>query len=115
MSIQSEWLPASKDEPAEFELSYAEIKVQVVRHDATGDIQVRLATTFNTDWMENQFDERLSDAGANDIEQKCENAYPYLKSWRDCIKASEHDADELAALNELINEIEQSIPGLIRA
>ena len=115
MSVQSKWKQASKDEPAEFELSYADVKVQVVRDDATGDIQVRLATTLNTDWMEGQFDEWAMDMTDSEVEEKAEQAYRHLKEWRDCIRGTgEQNAAELLAIEELVNAIEQANPGLIR-
>jgi len=116
MSIQSDWQPATTDEPAEFTLDYAEVKVQVVKTPESDEIQVRIATEFDTDWMEVKFDEWYEDIyEPSDVETKCERAYWHLKEWRDCINGTgDGNAVELFAIQELVNAIEKNNPGLIR-
>jgi len=115
MSVQSKWKPASKDAPAAFSLDHTDIKVQVFRDDGTGDIQVRLATTLNTDWMEDKFHEWASEWESSDVEEKAVQAYQHLKEWRNCVRGTGNkNACELYAIDELINALEQSNSGLIR-
>ena len=109
MSIQSEWKPASKDEPAEFDLDYVEIKVQVIRQTATGDIQVRLATAFKPDWQERQFEEWLADYDYDNSDEVFEALYPMLK-----VLVKNKSGDDRALLNAAISELETRNSGLIR-
>lgn len=112
MSIQSEWQPASQDEPAEFELDYVNIKVQAICAPGSDKpaMQVRLATTFDTNWMERRFDEWCADMG-DDADEAFEALYPMLKA----LVANVANRDKRAILNTAINELEQRNPGLIRA
>ncbi len=111
MSIQSEWQPASRKKPAEFDLDYVDIKVQAICKPGSDkpEIQVRLATTFNTDWMESKFDEWYADADNGDEGGVFEALYPMLKSLR-----RNKSGDDRALLTAAINELEQCNPGLIR-
>ncbi len=111
MSIQSEWQPASQDEPAEFELDYVNIKVQAICAPGSDKpaIQVRLATTFDTDWMEHRFDEWCADMG-EDTDEVFEALYPMLK----VLRGKKRGGGDWALLNSAINELEQRNSGLIR-
>lgn len=112
MSIQSDWQPAMRSEPAEFDLDYVNIKVQAMAKGA--QIHVRIATAFNTDWQERKFDEWCEDMeGASDVEEAAKLAYPVLKEWRDCVIASGDGKGPLGELNDLLRAIEQD-PGVIR-
>ena len=111
MSIQSDWQPASRSKPAEFDLDYVNIKVQVFKSPKSeGDeIQVRIATAFNTDWQERKFEEWWADTDDNDSGGAFEALYPLLRTLR-----SYRSGDDWALLNAAINELEQRNPGLIR-
>ena len=111
MSIQSEWQPASQDEPAEFDLDYANIKVQAICAPGSDKpaIQVRLATEFDTDWQERKFDEWWEDMKDGNTDAVFEALYPLLKELR-----ASKCGDEWALLNAAINELEQRNSGLIR-
>jgi len=110
MSIQSEWQPASRKKPAEFDLDYVDIKVQVCADDTTGEMQVRLATEFNADWMEGEFEQWCADMGDEEPIGVFEALYPMLKN----LVANMANRDKRALLNAAINELEQCNPGLIR-
>ena len=110
MSVQSKWLPANRKKPAEFDLDYVNIKVQAVSMSGTNEIQVRIATEFDTDWMEGKFDEWQAEWEDTDLDEKLKEAYPLLKRLRPQV-----GADDRALIQAIINELEQCNPGLIRA
>jgi len=111
MSIQSEWQPASRKKPAEFDLDYVNIKVQTFKSPQAqgGAIQVRIATVFDTDWQERKFDEWYEDSFGGDNDGAFEALYPLLRELREA-----YTGDRWALLNAAINELEQRNPGLIR-
>lgn len=109
MSIQSLWQPATVEEPAEFDLDYVNVKVQAAKNPAGDEIQVRLATAFNTDWMERKFNEWYSDMDGN-TDEALEALYPMLKELREL-----RGGNERAIIDAAINELEQRNSGLIRA
>ncbi len=109
MSVQSEWLASSKDEPAEFTLDYAGVKVQAVKNPESDEIQVRIATEFDTDWMECKFDEWQAEWEDTDLDEKLKDAYPLLKRLR-----AQLDANDRALIDDVVNELEACNPGLIR-
>jgi hypothetical protein len=116
MSIQSEWQGASKAKPAEFELDYVNIKVQAIYAPGSegGNIQVRLATAFDTYWQERKFEEWLEDWEHDERENDApfEAIYPLL---RELVKNRGYSADDRALLTAAINELEVRNSGLIRS
>jgi len=108
VSIQSEWQKSSATEPAEFDLDYVEIKVQAVHDDK--EIQVRIATSFNTDWQECRFEEWIEDTYDDDSNAAFEAIYPLLKSLRNATVRG----DDRALLSAAIKELENRNAGLIR-
>ena len=108
MSIQSEWQPASKDEPAHFtHLDWADIKVQAVTDGK--QIQVRLATEFDIEWQERRFDEWYQDMESH-TDDALEAAYPVMKAVLPMLE----DPNDLAVMKAAIKELESRNAGLIR-
>ena len=110
MSMQTPWQAATRETPAEFELDYVTIKVQAITKPGADqpELQVRLSTEFNTDWMENEFD-RWSSEWENTMDEKLKDAYPRLKRLR-----AQLDANDRSLVDDIVNELEQCNPGLIR-
>ncbi len=109
MSIQTEWTEASVKEPAEFEVEYADIKVQAIKDPNGDDIKVRVAHELDTDWMEAKFDDWYSDMESDQLRESLELIYPMLKR----LVKGKMAGDEKAALMAVIDELETNT-GLIR-